>query len=90
MPFDNTCKFLAKTYPTNIATWLLGSPIPLTKLDPRELSLEPIRADSLILMESDTQVLHAEFQTDPDPEIPFRATDYRLRIYRRHPNKSVV
>ncbi len=36
MPYDNTCKFLAETYPADFATWLLGAPVPLTILDPTE------------------------------------------------------
>ena len=52
--FDNICKFLAE----NFATWLLGEPISLTELSPSELSLEPIRADALILLESTEVVLH--------------------------------
>jgi predicted transposase YdaD len=39
--FDNTCKFLAENFPSDFATWLLGKPITLTKLSPKELSLEP-------------------------------------------------
>jgi predicted transposase/invertase (TIGR01784 family) len=87
--FDPTCKFLAESFPADFATWLLGEPIFLTKLSPTELSLEPIRADSLILMNSDELVLQIEFQTEPDPKIPFRLTDYRLRGYRRFPEKQM-
>ena len=87
--YDNICKFLAETFPTDIATWLLGEPIRLTELSPRELSLEPIRTDSLILKQSDEFVLHAEFQTEPDSEMPFRMADYRLRVYRRYPKKQM-
>lgn len=65
MPYDNTCKFLAETFPSDIATWLLGAPVPLTTLDPQELSAEPIRADSLIVLQSAERVLHIEFQTEP-------------------------
>ena len=61
--FDNLCKFLAENFSEDYATWLLGSPVTLTKLSPTELSLEPIRADSLILEQSDDLVLHLEFQT---------------------------
>jgi predicted transposase YdaD len=46
--FDNVCKFLAETFSTDFATWLLGEPIALTQLSPNELSLEPIRADALL------------------------------------------
>jgi predicted transposase/invertase (TIGR01784 family) len=87
--FDNTCKFLAESFPADFATWLLGEPIILTKLSPTELSLEPIRADSLILLASDEVVLHAEFQTEPDPTMGFRMADYRLRVYRRFPGKQM-
>jgi predicted transposase/invertase (TIGR01784 family) len=87
--FDPTCKFLAESFPADFATWLLGEPITLTKLSPTELSLEPIRADSLILLNSDELIVQIEFQTEPDPKIPFRVTDYRLRGYRRFPGKQM-
>jgi predicted transposase/invertase (TIGR01784 family) len=87
--FDNVCKFLAETFSTDFATWLLGEPIRLTQLSPSELSLEPIRADTLILLESSDVVLHLEFQTQPIAEIPFRMIDYRLRVYRRFPQKQM-
>lgn len=87
--FDPTCKFLAESFPADFATWLLGEPITLTKLSPTELSLEPIRADSLILLGSDRVVLQIEFQTEPDPTMGFRMADYRLRIHRRFPRKEI-
>ncbi|WP_414530339.1 Rpn family recombination-promoting nuclease/putative transposase [Nodularia chucula] len=87
--FDNICKFIAETFSTDLATWLLGTPVELTELSPKELSLEPIRADALILLQSDEMVLHLEFQTQPDPSIPFRMADYRLRVYRRFPQKRM-
>ena len=61
--FDNICKFLAESFSTDFTTWLLGELIELTELSPSELSLEPIRADALILLQSDQVVLHLEFQT---------------------------
>lgn len=87
--FDPTCKFLAESFPVDFATWLLGEPVALTKLSPTELSLEPIRADSLILLGSEEVVLHAEFQTEPDPTMGFRMADYHLRIFRRFPQKQI-
>lgn len=87
--FDNTCKFIAELYSPDFATWLLGKPINLTKLSPTELSIEPIRADALILLQSDEVVLHIEFQTEPDKDMPFRMADYHLRLYRRFPNKRI-
>ena len=88
--FDNVSKFLAEQFSVDFATWLIGEPIALTELSPTELSLEPIRADALILLQSNDVVLHCEFQTDPDPTIPFRMADYRLRVYRRFSNKRMV
>ena len=87
--FDPTCKFLAESFPADFATWLLGEAITLTKLSPTELSLEPIRADSLILLGSEDLILQIEFQTEPDATMPFRMADYRLRLHRRFPNKRV-
>lgn len=87
--FDNLCKFLVENFSSDFATWLLGESIVLTELSPKELSLEPIRADALILRQSEEIVLHIEFQTQPDKNIPFRMTDYRLRVYRRFPNKQM-
>ena len=87
--FDTICKFLIETFSIDFASWLLGEAIALTELSPSELSLEPIRADALMLLQSDAMVLHVEFQTQPDPEIPFRMLDYRMRVYRRFPHKSM-
>ncbi len=61
--YDNICKFLAEEFTEDIATWLLGYPVALTELSPTELAVEPIRADSLILLASESLVLHLEFHT---------------------------
>lgn len=87
--YDNVCKFLAENYSRDFAQWLLGEPISFTQLGPSELSLEPIRADALILLESDQIILHLEFQTNPDPKMSFRMLDYRTRVYRRFPKKTM-
>jgi predicted transposase/invertase (TIGR01784 family) len=87
--YDNICKFLAETFPTEFASWLLNEAIPLTELKPTELSIEPIRADSLTLLQSKQLVLHLEFQTRPDPNLPFRILDYGVRIYRKFPEKQL-
>ncbi len=86
---DNTCKFLAETFPSDFASWLLGKPINLTKLEPSELLLKPIRADTVIFLESSELILHIEFQTEPNKNIPFRMADYRLRLYRKFPQKQI-
>ena len=72
---DNVCKFLAETYSTDFASWLLGKPITLTKIEQSELAVEPIRADSVIFLESAEIILHIEFQTEPNQNILFRMTD---------------
>jgi predicted transposase/invertase (TIGR01784 family) len=86
---DNICKFLAESFSRDFASWILGEAITLTKIEPSELSVEPIRADSVIFLESTEIILHIEFQTEPNKNIPFRMTDYRLRQYRKFPNKQV-
>ncbi|NJN59575.1 MAG: Rpn family recombination-promoting nuclease/putative transposase [Leptolyngbyaceae cyanobacterium SL_5_9] len=88
--FDNVSKFLIEQYSTDFASWLIGEPIALTELSPSELSLEPIRADALILLQSTEVILHCEFQTDPDATMPFRMADYALRVFRRFPQKRLV
>jgi predicted transposase/invertase (TIGR01784 family) len=88
--FDNVSKFLIEQYSPDFASWLLGEAIVLTELKSSELSLEPIRADALILLQSENVVLHCECQTDPDPTMPFRMADYALRVYRRFPTKRLV
>ncbi|MEH2077934.1 MAG: Rpn family recombination-promoting nuclease/putative transposase [Nostoc sp.] len=87
--YDDTCRFLAENFSADFASWLLGESITLTELKPSELSLEPIRADALILLQSDDSVLHIEFQTRPKQDIPFRMLDYRVRVYRRYPEKRM-
>ncbi|PZD70436.1 hypothetical protein C1752_12219 [Acaryochloris thomasi RCC1774] len=87
--FDNTCKFLAEAFSNDYAAWLLGQSVTLTQLSPSELAVEPIRADALILLESDNIILHLEFQTEADPTMAFRMLDYRTRAFRRFPRKQM-
>lgn len=87
--FDNICKFLVENFSSDFARWLLGKSLTFTELSPSELSLEPIRADALILLEAEEIVLHLEFQTQPKTDIPFRMIDYRLRVYCRFPFKQM-
>jgi predicted transposase/invertase (TIGR01784 family) len=87
--YDNTCRFLAEHFSADFASWLLGKSVTLTELQPSELSLDPIRADALIFLESDEETLHLEFQTLPKDNIPFRVLDYRVRGYRRDPTKPM-
>nr|WP_299408372.1 Rpn family recombination-promoting nuclease/putative transposase [Acaryochloris sp. IP29b_bin.148] len=87
--FDSTCKFLTESFFSDFAGWLLGEPILLTQLSSSELSLEPIRADALILLDSEAYILHLEFQTEPDQNMADRMADDRLRVYRRFPQKEM-
>ena len=87
--YDNTCKFLAENFSTDFASWLLGKPIPLTKIKPSELSVEPIRADSVILLESSEIVMHLEFQTKTDETMAYRMANYWLRLYGKYPTKEI-
>ena len=87
--YDSTCKFIALEYSRDLATWLLGKPLELTEIKPSELSLEPIRADTLIFLESEELILHIEFQTEPKEDIPYRMLDYATRLYRCYPDKPI-
>jgi len=89
MSYDNTCKFLAETFPSDFTSWLLGEAIPLTKLEPSELSVEAIRADSVIFLESSEIILHIEFQTRTNENVAFRMLDYWVRIHRKYRNKQI-
>jgi predicted transposase/invertase (TIGR01784 family) len=86
--YDDTCRFLAENFSADFASWLLGEPVNLTELQPSELSLDQIRADALILQDSDKSVLPIEFQTLPKNNIPFHVLDYRVRMYRKDPNQT--
>jgi predicted transposase/invertase (TIGR01784 family) len=87
--YDDTCRFLAEHFSADFASWLLGKSVTLTELQPTEFSLDPIRADALIFLESDEEILHLEFQTLPKNNVPFRILDYRVRGYRRDPTKPM-
>nr|WP_231662379.1 hypothetical protein [Pseudanabaena sp. 'Roaring Creek'] len=88
MSFDNTCKFLAETFPSDFASWLLGSPINLTKLEPSELLLEPIRADSVIFLESAELILHSKLSQTKTSPSAWQTTDYAY-IANFQKNKSI-
>jgi predicted transposase/invertase (TIGR01784 family) len=87
--YDNTCKYLAENFPEDLSSWLLGVRISLVQMQPTELSVEPIRADSMILLTNHNLILHVEFQTVPDREMGFRMLDYRVRAHRKFPGKQM-
>ena len=86
MAYDNTCKYLAEQYPGEFARWLLASDTKDIRVLKTELSLEPIRADSVTFLQISSQILHLEFQTEPTstPPIDFRMLDYYTRLKRQH------
>jgi predicted transposase/invertase (TIGR01784 family) len=86
---DNISKFLIEQYPSDFATWLLGQTITLTAINPTELNVEPIRADSVLFLRSAELILHIEFQTEPRVDIPFRMADYYLRLRRKFPEVAI-
>jgi predicted transposase/invertase (TIGR01784 family) len=87
--YDNTCKYLAENFSEDIASWLIGDRVSLTELKPTELNVDPIRADSIILLSNQDLILHLEFQTAADDEMQFRMIDYRIRAYRKFPTKRM-
>ncbi|WP_009631942.1 Rpn family recombination-promoting nuclease/putative transposase [Synechocystis sp. PCC 7509] len=86
---DNISKFLIEQYSTDFAAWLLGESISLTTINPTELNVEPIRADSVMLLQSTDVILHTEFQTASDETMPFRMADYYLRLKRKFPEQTI-
>ncbi len=84
MQFDNLCKYLAEKYPTAFASWLLGQSVTGVQVLKTELSLEPIRADSITLLRTQERILHLEFQvrvpTTGKP-IPLRMLSYWVRLH---------
>ena len=89
MSYDNTCKFIAETFTADLTAWLLGEPVEMTVMEPSELVAEPVRADSLVMLESRSLIFHTEFQVEPRADVPYRMANYRLRVYHRHPEKEM-
>lgn len=86
MTYDNICKYLAEQYPANFVRWLFSTETTEIQVLKTELSLEPIRADSVTLLQTSNQILHLEFQTLPesDPPMPLRMLDYWVRLHRHY------
>ena len=86
MSFDNVCKVLAEKYPREFVSWLLAEAPTKVKVLKTELSIEPIRADSLTFLQTENRILHIEFQTRTisNPPLPFRMLDYAVRLIRQY------
>ncbi|MDJ0734119.1 MAG: DUF4351 domain-containing protein [Nostocaceae cyanobacterium] len=86
MTYDNACKYLAEQYPEEFIRWLLGIEPREIKVLKTELTLEPIRADSVTFLQTENQILHLEFQTlsKSNPPLPLRMLDYSVRLKRQY------
>jgi len=84
--YDNLCKYLAEKYPDRFASWLLGREITGTKVFKTELSLEPVRADSVTFLRLADRILHLEFQVKvpQSKPMPLRMLNYWVRLYWQH------
>lgn len=83
MAYDNLCKYLAETYAPNFVRWLLATNPTNVRVLKTEIIPEPIRSDALILLQTDNQILHLEFQTLPysEPPLPYRMLKYWVLLY---------
>ena len=86
MSYDNACKYLSEQYPSEFVRWLLAKEPQQVEVLKTELTLEPIRADSVSFLQTDNQILHIEFQTLPKSKTPldFRMLDYSVRLKRQY------
>ncbi|WP_414566436.1 MULTISPECIES: Rpn family recombination-promoting nuclease/putative transposase [unclassified Anabaena] len=86
MSYDNACKYLAEQYPADFVRWLLGVEPTQIEVLKTELTLEPIRADSVTFLQANNQILHIEFQTLTKSKTPlnFRMLDYSVRLKRQY------
>jgi predicted transposase YdaD len=86
LSYDNACKYLAEQYPAEFVRWLLGVEAQQIEVLKTELTLEPIRADSVTFLRTDNRILHIEFQTltTSTPSLNFRMLDYSVRLKRQY------
>ncbi|MBD2457785.1 DUF4351 domain-containing protein [Nostoc sp. FACHB-87] len=84
--YDNLCKILAETYPRDFIRWLLNQEPQKIEILKTELSIEPIRADSVTFLQTENRILHLEFQTTIKSQTPIalRMLDYYVRLTRKY------
>ena len=84
--YDNLCKYLAEKHPDRFASWLLGREVTGTRVFKTELSLEPVRADSVTFLRLSDRILHLEFQVNvpQNKPMPLRMVNYWVRLYWQH------
>lgn len=88
---DNICKLIAEKYPVELIEWLFGLKVNKVEVLKTELTREPIRADSVILLESGKQIFHVEFQTTGKSHLPLalRMLDYYVALKRKFLDKEI-
>ncbi|HIK12877.1 MAG TPA: Rpn family recombination-promoting nuclease/putative transposase, partial [Oscillatoriaceae cyanobacterium M33_DOE_052] len=87
MSYDNACKLLANEYPGEFIRLFFGVEATEIQILKTELSIEPIRADSVIFVATSSAVFHLEFETLPQSDatpIPLRSLDYYIRLKRQY------
>lgn len=84
--YDNLCKILAEKYPRDFIRWLLNQEPRTIEILKTELSIEPIRADSVTFLQTENRILHLEFQTTVKSQKPIslRMLDYYVRLTRKY------
>ncbi|WGV24799.1 Rpn family recombination-promoting nuclease/putative transposase [Halotia branconii] len=84
--YDNLCKILAEKHPRDFIRWLLHQEPRQIKILKTELSIEPIRADSVTFLQTENRILHLEFQTTVKSKTPIglRMLDYYVRLTRQY------
>lgn len=92
MSFDNVCKLLAEKHPLDFARWLLPEEPRTVKVLKTELSIEPIRADFVTFLQTESEILHIEFQTLSTSKvpIPLRNLDYYVRLKRLYRHCKII
>jgi predicted transposase YdaD len=78
MSYDNVGKILAEKYSRDFARWLLSDEPQNIKVLKTELSIEPIRADSVTFLQTENRILHLEFQTTVKSEPPIKKANAGL------------
>jgi predicted transposase YdaD len=84
--YGNLCKILAEKYPRDFTRWLLNQEPQTIEILKTELSIEPIRADSVTFLQTENRILHLEFQTTIKSQKPIslRMLDYYVRLTRKY------
>ena len=88
---DNLCKLIAEKYPQQLIEWLFGIKTNAIEVLKTELSRDPVRADSVTLLESDITIYHLEFQTTTQSHLPLalRMLDYYVALKRNYLDKKI-